>query len=50
VLGWAALGLLRVLPRIQAAQADAGGNRSSAVHVDRRFPTGDPRRHRRFAV
>jgi hypothetical protein len=48
VLGWAALGLLRVLPRIRAAQQGAAEHRSTAVNVDRRYGVGDPRRHRRF--
>jgi hypothetical protein len=48
VLGWAALGLLRVLPRIRAAQQGPAEHRSTAVNVDRRYRLGDPRRHRRF--
>lgn len=48
VLGWAALGLLRILPRIRAAQQRAAEHRSTAVNVDRRYRVGDPRRHRRF--
>lgn len=49
VLGWAVLGLLRVLPRIRAAREGAAQQRSMAVNVDRRYRVGDPRRHRRFA-
>ena len=48
VLGWAALGLLRVLPRIRAAQEGAAKHSSTAVSVDRRYRVGDTRRHRRF--
>jgi hypothetical protein len=48
VLGWAVLGLLRVLPRICAAQEDAAEHRSTAVNIDRRYRVGDPRRHRQF--
>jgi len=48
VLGWAALGLLRLLPRIRAAQEDLAEHASTAVKVDRRYRVGDPRRHRRF--
>jgi hypothetical protein len=48
VLGWAALGLLRVLPRIRSAQQGPAEHRSTAVNVDRRYLVGDPRRHRRF--
>jgi DNA-binding phage protein len=48
VPGWAALGLLRVLPRIRAAQEGAAKHSSTAVSVDRRYRVGDPRRHRRF--
>jgi hypothetical protein len=48
VLGWAVLGLLRVLPRIRAAQEGAAEHRSAPVSVDRRYRVGDPRRHRRF--
>jgi hypothetical protein len=50
VLGWAALGLLRILPRIQAAQEAPALSAATAVSVDRRYRVGDPRRHRRFAV
>jgi transcriptional regulator with XRE-family HTH domain len=48
VLGWAALGLLRVLPRIRAAQESPAEHRATAATVDRRYRVGDPRRHRRF--
>ncbi len=48
VLGWAALGLLRLLPRIRTAQEDLAEHASTAVKVDRRYRVGDPRRHRRF--
>lgn len=48
VLGWAALGLLRLLPRIRASQKDAAERSSTAVHVDRRYRVGDARRPRRF--
>jgi hypothetical protein len=58
VLGWAALGLLRTLPRIrdllsgseQAVDADAfqDGDHSAASTVDHRYRVGDPRRHRSF--
>jgi AcrR family transcriptional regulator len=48
VLGWAALGLLRVLPRIRAAREGTVKHSSTAVSVDRRYRVGDPRRHRRF--
>jgi hypothetical protein len=50
VLGWAALGLLRVIPRIRAARTDPVQHRSTATTVDRRYRVGDPRRHRRFDV
>jgi DNA-binding phage protein len=50
VLGWAALGLLRVLPRIRAAQPSPAEHRSTAVNVDRRYRVGDPRRHRRSSL
>jgi hypothetical protein len=50
VLGWAALGLLRLLPRIRAAQEEQAERRSTAAHVDQRYRGGDPRRHRRFDV
>jgi hypothetical protein len=46
VLGWAVLGLLRVLPRICAAQEDMAEH--TAVNIDRRYRVGDPRRHRQF--
>lgn len=48
VLGWAALGLLRVLPRIRVAQEGPTEPRATAVHVDMRYPLHDPRRHRQF--
>jgi hypothetical protein len=48
VLGCAALGLLRVLPRIRAAQQSPAEHRSTAANVDRRYRVSDPRRHRRF--
>lgn len=48
VLGWAALGLLRVLPRIRAAQQSPAEHHSTVVNVDRRYRVSDPRRHRRF--
>ncbi len=48
VLGWAALGLLRLLPYIHASQKDAAERPSTAVHVDRRYRVDDARRHRRF--
>jgi AraC-like DNA-binding protein len=48
VLGWAALGLLRLLPRIRRAQEQQAERRSTAAHVGQRYRVGDPRRHRRF--
>ena len=48
VLGWSALGLLRVLPRIRAAQQSSAERHPTAVNVDHRYQVGDPRRHRRF--
>ncbi|MGA2454554.1 MAG: hypothetical protein ABSG93_13635 [Solirubrobacteraceae bacterium] len=48
VLGWAVLGLLRVLPRIRVEPEGAAEQLSMAVNVDRRYRVGDPRRHRRF--
>jgi hypothetical protein len=48
VLAWAALGLLRLLPRIRSAQQGPTEHRSTAVNVDLRYLVGDPRRHRRF--
>jgi hypothetical protein len=49
VLGWAALGLLRVIPRIRAIAATTL-QPSGATAVDRRYRVGDPRRHRNLDV
>jgi hypothetical protein len=48
VLGWAALGLLRILPRIREVAPGPTEHPSTAVNVDRRYRAGDPRRHQRF--
>jgi hypothetical protein len=61
VLGWAALGLLRMLPRIREALSSPARVAQAHSHssdrasprltsIDRRYRVGDPRRHRSFDI